>query len=213
MKLYTYFRSSAAYRVRLALALKGLPYVSQPINLASGEQRNRDFLTLNPQGLVPALELDAGDVISQSVAILEWLEECHPNPPLYPADPLARARHRSLCMHISCDIHPLNNLRVLRYLSQELTLEQSARDSWYAHWIHQGFEAIERAVNDFTGPFSLRERPGMLEVMLVPQVYNARRFNVDLQNYPAIEALDARCEGLEAFVISHPSKQADAPPN
>lgn len=211
MQLFSYYRSSAAYRVRIALRLKGLAHEVIAVNLASGEQRRDLFLSNNPQGLVPALRLDSGEVIGQSTAILEWLEECHPTPPLYPTKPLERARQRALCQHIACDIHPLNNLRVLRYLGDELALDKPTVDRWYAHWIQRGFAAIEPAVTDFDGDFSLGNEPGMLELMIVPQVYNARRFAVDLAAFPAICALDARCAELSAFSEAHPSLQEDAP--
>ena len=211
MKLYSYFRSSAAYRVRIALSLKRLDWDTVTVRLTADEQRRDDFLKLNPQGLVPALALEDGSVIGQSTAILEWLEEAHPKPPLYPNAALERAAIRALCQHIACDIHPLNNLRVLNYLKGECGLAQDAVDRWYAHWIQRGFGAVETALADFPGPFSLGERPGMLEVYLAPQVYNARRFNVGLDAFPKLQALDERCRRLNAFADSHPYRQPDTP--
>lgn len=212
MILYSYFRSTAAYRVRIALQLKGIEHSIAPINLIDGEQRGERFLQANPQGLVPALELADGRVISQSTAILEWLEDAHPQPPLYPSDSWERAQHRALCQHIACDIHPLNNLRVLQYLRAELGQSTESVDRWYAHWIQSGFTAIEKAVSELPGPFSLGEQAGMLETFLVPQVFNARRFKVDIAAFPAIQSLDQRALALSAFARAQPSLQVDAPP-
>ena len=211
MQLFSYYRSSAAYRVRIALELKGIQYGITPVNIATGEQRSAGYLADNPQGLVPSLKLDSGAVISQSLAILEWLEEAQPQHPLYPHSQLQRAQYRALCQHIACDIHPLNNLRVLSYLRDELQQPQQSVDRWYAHWIQSGFRAIEAAVQSHPGRFSLDADPGMLEVMLVPQVYNARRFHVDLTDFPGIVALDARCQLIDAFAKAHPLAQPDAP--
>lgn len=212
MQLYSYFRSTAAYRVRIALRLKELEHEVITVDLLRGEQRTEAYLKENPQGLVPALKLSSGEVIGQSGAILEWLEECYPTPALYPNDPLQRATHRALCQHISCDIHPLNNLRVLQYLRDRLQQSDDAVDRWYSHWIQGGFVAIETALEQQSTDFSLGERPGMLELMLIPQVFNARRFHVDIEAFPRICALDQRCNTLPAFADSHPSLQADAPP-
>ncbi|EAQ98484.1 maleylacetoacetate isomerase [Congregibacter litoralis] len=211
MKLYSFFRSTAAYRVRIALGLKKLEHEIAPVDLIAGQQRSATFLGENPQGLVPALVLDSGKTLAQSGAILEWLEETHPDPPLYPEGALARAQTRALCQHIACDIHPLNNLRVLRYLNDPLELEQSAVDDWYAHWIHRGFTPLEKAVGEFPEAFSLGDRPGMLEIFLIPQVFNAYRFKVDLTAFPNIAALDKRCQQLTAFHHAHPSRQVDTP--
>ncbi|WOJ93262.1 maleylacetoacetate isomerase [Congregibacter variabilis] len=211
MELHSYFRSSAAYRVRIALEIKGLEHQIIPIDLTTGQQRGEDYLISNPQGLVPALTLDSGDTLAQSGAILEWLEETHPSPPLYPQNPILKAQHRALCQHIACDIHPLNNLRVLRYLGGTLGLKKDQIDDWYAHWINLGFTAIESALGDFAGNFSLTENPGMFEVFLIPQVYNAYRFQVDLSPFPGIVALDKRCQRLPAFAKAHPSAQPDSP--
>ncbi|WOJ96681.1 maleylacetoacetate isomerase [Congregibacter brevis] len=211
MKLYSYFRSTAAYRVRIALGLKELEHETSPVNLVMGQQRGEEFLAENPQGLVPALKLDSGEVLAQSSAILEWLEEAYPNPPLYPQELLAKTRTRALCQHIACDIHPLNNLRVLRYLGETLAIEQNQVDDWYAHWIHRGFSTIEETVGSFKSGFSMGGHPGMLEVFLIPQVYNAYRFKVDLSAFPQIVALDQRCQTIAAFTTAHPSRQADTP--
>ena len=211
MKLYSYFRSSAAYRVRIALGLKNLQWDTVPVRLGADEQRGAEFLKLNPQGLVPALALDDASVISQSTAIVEWLEETHAQPPLYPRAARDRAAIRALCQHIACDIHPLNNLRVLGYLKEECALAQDAVERWYAHWIQRGFSAVETALEDFPGPFSLGDRPGMLEVYLTPQVHNARRFKVALHAFPKLQALDERCRDIDAFVAAHPQRQPDTP--
>ena len=211
MRLYAYYRSSAAYRVRIALALKGLSAEIRPVDIAAGEQAGEAFRGRNPQGLVPVLETDDGACLAQSVAILEWLEETRPEPALYPASALARARYRGLCQHIACDIHPLNNLRVLRYLGGPLGQGKEAIDAWYAHWITLGFGALEAEVASWSGNFSLGDDPGMFEVMLVPQLYNARRFAVATDAFPALVALDARCALIDAFRSAHPHRQPDTP--
>ncbi|MFT4769709.1 MAG: maleylacetoacetate isomerase [Glaciecola sp.] len=211
MELYSYFRSSAAYRIRIALGIKGLEHKIVPVNLTTGQQRGEDYLKNNPQGLVPALTLESGETLAQSSAILEWLEEAHPDPSLYPQNLISKAQHRALCQHIACDIHPLNNLRVLRYLSGTLKQEKTQVDDWYAHWIHQGFIAIEIALGDLETEFSLGNNPGMLEVFLIPQVYNAYRFKVDLSPFPRIVTLDSHCQKLAVFAKAHPSCQVDSP--
>ena len=206
MILYGYGFSSATYRVRIALALKGLPYTSVIKNLRAGEQRLSDFLQINPQGFVPALGLDDGSVLVQSVAIIEYLDEMYPNPPLLPAEPLARARVRALAQAITSDIHPLNNLRVLRYLEQKLILDQTTRDSWYRHWVETGFESLERWLSRdaHTGRFCHGSAPTLADICLVPQVFNARRFSVDMNRYPRILAIDAACRALPAFQAAAP---------
>src|SRR5580698_6668785 len=195
MILYDYGLSSASYRVRIALALKNLPYTSINKNLRAGEHRLSDFLSINVQGFVPALGLNDGAVLTQSVAIIEYLDEIYPEPPLLPAEPLARARVRALTQAITSDIHPLNNLRVLRYLEDKLSLDKATRDAWYRHWIELGFEALERwLVRDpATGRFCHGDSVTMADLCLVPQVFNARRFSVDLLPYPRIVAIDAAC--------------------
>jgi len=208
MILYDYALSSASYRVRIALALKGLQVTSVQKNLRDGEQRHEDFLTINSQGLVPALTLDDGTVLTQSVAIMEYLDEIYPEPPLLPASSLARARVRALAQLITCDIHPLNNLRVLRYLQNDLNLDKEVRDTWYRHWIQLGFEALERSLarDAAGGRFCHGDTPTLADVCLVPQVFNARRFAVALEPYPRIAAIDAACRELPAF-------QSAAPPS
>ena len=210
MILYGYGLSSASYRVRIALALKNLPYTSISKNLRAGEHRLADFLCINVQGFVPALGLDDGAVLTQSVAIMEYLDEIYPNPRLLPAEPLARARVRALTQVITSDIHPLNNLRVLRYLEDKLVLDKETRDSWYRHWVAVGFDALERwLVRDAaTGRFCHGDSPTLADICLVPQVFNARRFAVDLQPYPRIVGIDAACRDLPAFQGAAPERQA-----
>jgi len=209
VKLYSYFRSSSSYRLRIALNLKGLDHDIVPVNLVAGEQRGEAYRAVNPQGLVPALDTGSAQLV-QSTAILEWLEEQYPEPPLYPADALARARVRSLCQHIACEIQPLNNLGVLGYLRETLGQDEDAVKRWYAHWVTRGFESLE-AVAPAEGYLG-GTVPGMAEVFLVPQLYNARRFAVDLAPFPRLVAIDARCADLEAFARAHPDRQPDAPP-
>lgn len=214
LALYGYWRSSAAYRVRIALNLKGLAYRQVPVHLVKdgGQQRAADYRTLNPQQLVPLLvdEANGGARISQSLAILEYLDEVFPVPALLPDDPVRRAQVRALAMHIACEIHPLNNLRVLQYLSAELGVDDEARNAWYQHWVGQGLAAVEAGLECFDGRLSLKDRPGYLEACLVPQVYNARRFACDLAAYPRILEIVARCETLPAFQQAAPEVQPDA---
>ncbi len=207
MKLYTYFRSSAAYRVRIALNLKGLPYKAMPIHLLKKEQSAPDYLAVNPQGRVPALDL-GGTVLIQSPAILEYLEEVYPDPPLLPSDPVARARVRAVCALIACDIHPLNNVGVLRYVKRAFGQEQTAIDDWYRHWIVEGFTALEQLIEP--GPFAFGPSPTLADVYLVPQVYNGLRLRVPMEPYPKIAAADCACSGLDAFKAAAPEAQADA---
>jgi maleylacetoacetate isomerase len=207
MRLHTYFRSSAAYRVRIALNLKGLAYESVPVNLLKGEHGASEYMAVNPQGRVPSLETD-GAVLIQSPAILEYLEETHPEPPLLPSDPVARARVRAACALIGCDIHPLNNLAVLRYLKGQLGHEQAAIDAWYAHWIVEGFDALEKLIGQ--GPFAFGRRPTLADVYLVPQVANARRFKIALDRWPRIAAAEAACAARDAFAAAAPDRQPDA---
>jgi maleylpyruvate isomerase len=206
MILYGYGLSSASYRVRIAMALKNLQYTSVVKNLRSGEHRLSEYLQVNVQGFVPALGLDDGVVLMQSVAIIEYLDELYPDPPLLPAEPLARARVRALTQAIASDIHPLNNLRVLRYLEEQLGLDKQTRDNWYRHWVGVGFEALERwLVRDAaTGRFCHGDAPTIADACLVPQVFNARRFSVDLNPYPRILAIDAACRELPAFRTTAP---------
>jgi maleylacetoacetate isomerase len=211
-ELYSYFRSSAAYRVRIALGLKGLEYRIAPIHLlrGGGEQHGAEYLRRNPQGLVPAL-VEEGHVLTQSLAIMEYLDEAYGPPALLPEDALGRARVRSLALHIACDIHPLNNLRVLRWLAHELHVEQPARDVWYRHWIEEGFRALETQLQSAeTGRCCHGDRPGLADCCLIPQVYNARRLDVDLAPYPTIARIVEHCEALPAFQAAHPDMQPDA---
>jgi maleylacetoacetate isomerase len=210
MILYGHAMSSASYRVRIALALKGLQVTSVLLDLRAGEQRREAFLQINTQGLVPALVLDDGAVLTQSAAIIEYLEEAHPQPPLLPRAPLQRARVRALSQAITCDVHPLNNLRVLQYLETELGRDKESRDSWYRHWVQLGFAALEsRLVRDgATGRFCHGDSPSMADVCLVPQVFNARRFAVDLGEYPRIVGIDAACRELPEFQSAAPDRQA-----
>jgi len=209
LTLYGYPLSSAAYRVRIALALKGVKASTVNKQLRRGEHRHKDYLKINPQGFVPALALEDGTVITQSLAIIEWLDESHPPPTLLPAEPRARARVRSLSQLITCDIHPLNNLRVMQYLESTLSIGQPVRDEWYRHWIATGFAALEEALgrDASRGRYCFGDQPGMADVCLVPQVYNARRYSVDLTPYPRVVAIDAACRELPAFESAAPEKQ------
>jgi maleylacetoacetate isomerase len=207
VKLYTFFRSSAAYRVRIALNLKGLSYDAAFISLPKNEQRQPDYMAINPQGRVPTLDRD-GTVLIQSPAILEYLEETHPEPPLLPRDPVTRAKVRAVAAVIGCDIHPLNNSGTLAYLKGRMGQDEAAVNAWYAHWVVEGFRAIERLVEP--GPFAFGDRPTLADIYLVPQVYNARRFKVPLDDYPKIAAVDAACGEVDAFKAAAPEKQPDA---
>jgi maleylacetoacetate isomerase len=213
MKLHGYFRSSAAFRVRIALNLKKLDYESVSVHLRRGDQRTSDFLGVNPQGLVPALEED-GQRLIQSLPIIEWLDETHPEPPLLPADAAGRARVRGLAAIVACDIHPLNNLRVLRYLLRTLGQDEAALASWYNHWIAEGFGAIEALLADDrrTGRFCHGDAPGLADIALVPQVVNAERYRLDLAPYPTITRIFENCMTLDAFAAAHPERQPDFEP-
>ncbi|HVY80649.1 MAG TPA: maleylacetoacetate isomerase [Steroidobacteraceae bacterium] len=211
MKLYTYYRSSAAFRVRIALNLKGLAHELVPVHLRRAEHRASEYLERNPQGLVPALE-DGGEVISQSLAIIEYLEEKYPDPPLLPADRIARARVREMAMLVACDMHPLNNLRVLNFLRSPLGLEENAvTRTWYTHWIAEGFRALEeqakRASGD--GRHMFGTDVTLADVYIVPQMYNAVRFNCDVGPYPTLRAICAHLETLPAFAKAAPEAQPD----
>ena len=212
MKLYDYFRSSAAYRVRIALNLKGLAPQREFVHLRKGAQRSDDYRTLNPQGLVPALALDGGAVLTQSLAILEYLEETHPAPPLLPAGASARARVRALALAVACDIHPLDNLRVLRYLVQTMGATEAQKDAWYKYWVDVGLEALERqlARDAATGRFCHGDTPTLADVCLVPQLANARRVDMDLAPYPTLTRIEAACLALPAFAAAAPARQPDA---
>ena len=210
MKLYTYFRSSAAFRVRIALNLKGLAYDPAFVHLARGEHRKPDYATVNPQALVPALE-DAGRLLNQSLAIIEYLDESRPFPPLLPKEAFARARVRSLSLLVACEIHPLNNLRVLQHLKRALGQNEEQINAWYRHWIADGLAKLETALADpATGRFSQGDTPGMADCCLVPQVFNAQRYQCDTSGYPNIMRIHAECMKLEAFDRAQPGKQPDA---
>jgi maleylacetoacetate isomerase len=213
VRLYSYWRSSAAYRVRIALALKGIDWATQGVHLVrdGGEQRKPAYLRINPQGLVPSLA--AGEhLLTQSLAIIEYLDEVHPEPPLLPADPLARARVRSLAQIVACDIHPLNNLRVLQWLKGHLGADDGQRDQWYRHWIVEGFAAFEAVIanSPHTGRFCHGDRPTVADLCLVPQVYNALRYDCDLEAFPEIRRVNAACLELAAFRRAVPEAQPDA---
>ena len=210
MKLYTYFRSSAAYRVRIALNLKGLPHEMVPVHLTKdgGYQRKADFVAVNPQMRVPALALSSGEVITQSLAIIEYLDDIHPEPPLLPADALERAHVRAIAQTVACDIHPLNNLVVLQYLKRTLKHEQPEIDAWYRHWVIEGFKAIEAMISP--APYACGSQVTLADLCLVPQVFNARRLKVPLDAFPKIVAADAACLKLAAFDKARPENQPDA---
>ena len=213
MKLYGFFRSSAAFRVRIALNLKKLDYENAFIHLRRGDQAAAPFLGVNPQGLVPALEVD-GQTLTQSLAIIEYLDETHPEPPLLPRDAAGRARVRALAAIVACDIHPLDNLRVLRYLHGPLGHDQGAIETWYNHWIDSGFGALERLLADDprTASFCHGDTPGLADIALVPQVYNAHRYPLDLDPYPTIMRIYQACRTLDAFAAADPDRQPDSEP-
>jgi maleylacetoacetate isomerase len=210
MKLYSYFRSSAAFRARIALNLKGIDYETVPVHLTKdgGHNRRPEYRAINPQMRIPALVADNGEVLIQSLAIIEYLEETHPQPPLLPKDPIARAKVRGLADIIACDIHPLNNVGPLRYLKQKMHQEQNAIDAWYHHWVTDGFEAYEALVQP--GPYSCGSEVTLADVFLVPQVANARRLKVPLDKFPKIVGIDAACLKLPAFDRARPENQPDA---
>jgi maleylpyruvate isomerase len=210
LKLYTYFRSSAAYRVRIALNLKGLQPELAFVHLTKdgGQQRKPDFVAVNPQMRVPALVLPSGEVLTQSLAIIEYLDEIHPEPPLLPPDPMARAKVRSIAQIIACDIHPIDNLAVLQYLKRTLKHEQAEIDAWYQHWIVEGFKAIEAMIEP--APYTCGAQVTLADICLVPQVFNARRLKVPLDAFPRIVAADAACLKLPAFDKARPENQPDA---
>lgn len=213
LKLHTYFRSSAAYRVRIALNLKGLPYESIPVHLVrgGGEQHLPAYKAVNPAALVPALEAD-GRVLTQSLAIIEYLDETHPTPPLLPASAPDRARVRAIAQTIACDVHPLNNLRVLKYLEERLAVDAERRDTWYRHWVEGGLAVVEQllARDDRTGRFCHGDEPGLADCCLVPQVFNARRFGCDLTAMPTVVRIADHCVEVDAFRLATPERQPDA---
>lgn len=208
LRLYSYWRSSAAYRVRIALNLKGIEHTIVPVDLAAGQQAEADYAARNPQGLVPLLE--DGDIrLTQSQAIVEYLDERYPKPALYPDAALERARVRAFAGAIACDIHPLNNLRVLKYLKGPLGQDTAAVDEWYAHWVRTAFKALEAQAGD--GPYAFGDALTAADLFLVPQIYNARRFRVALDDFPKLVAIDAACADLPAFRDAAPEAQPDAP--
>lgn len=210
MKLYSYFRSSAAFRVRIALNLKNVPHEMASIHLTrdGGQQRQPDYRAINPQMRVPSLTLSSGETLTQSMAIIEYLDEVYPEPPLLPADPVERAKVRALAQIIACDIHPLNNTIVLGYLKNNLGHDQATIDAWYRNWVTIGFEAIEAMVQP--GPYAFGSRVTLADVLLVPQVFNGRRFKVPMDAFPKIAAIEAACNALPAFDAARPEKQFDA---
>jgi len=212
LTLHGYYRSSTSYRVRIALNLKGLEWRHAGVDLLAGEDRSADYLAVNPQGLLPTLELADGRYLSQSMAILEYLDEAHPEPSLLPAEPLARARVRSLALQIACDIHPLNNLRALKYLRSEFGQGDAAVNAWYRHWVAIEFEALERRLvaDPATGSCCHGDAVSQADVCLVPQVYNAERFAVDMAAYPTLARIAAHCRALPAFTAAAPERQPDA---
>jgi maleylacetoacetate isomerase len=210
MKLYSYFRSSAAYRVRIGLNLKGLDYDYIPVNLLHSEQKNEEYMALNPQGLVPAMELSDGQIIAQSVALLEWLEEAHPEPALLPSDLLERARVRSVVNSIACDVHPLCNLSVTNHLRGEYQADDEGVFRWYTTWMHRSFTAIEQELASNDSTYSFSDRPCMADLFLVPQIYNARRFDIPLENFPHITRVVDNCNALPAFADAAPEVQPDS---
>ena len=203
MKLYDYFRSSAAYRVRIALNLKGLSYERIAVNLLQGEQKEDSYKTLNPQGLVPTL-VDDDKVFTQSLAICEYLEETHPEPPLLPSDPVARAQVRTLALAVACEIHPLNNSGVLKYLVEQLGASETDKLVWYHHWLREGFTSIETLLANQSGRFCHGDSPTLADVCLVPQMFNARRFKLDLTPFPTIVRIEQTCLELPAFADARP---------
>ena len=213
MKLYTYFRSSAAYRVRIALHLKGLAYEAIPVHLlkSGGEQLQRAYLAVNPTALIPTLD-DDGATLTQSLAIIEYLDETHAAAALLPADAAGRARVRALALTVACDIHPLGNLRVLKYLVQVLKVGEEAKLAWIRHWLQLGLDSIETmlASDTCTGRFCHGDTPGIADCCLVPQVFNALRFELDMTPYPTIMRIHAACAALPGFIAAHPAQQRDA---
>jgi maleylpyruvate isomerase len=213
MKLYSYFRSSAAYRVRIALNLKGLAYEYAPIHLLrdGGQQLKPDYRELNPDGIVPTF-IDGDNVLTQSLAIIEYLDEMHPEPALLPGTPLDRAFVRSVALQIACEIHPVDNLRILKYLKHTLKVGDEAKDAWYRHWLDSGFESLEkRLANDSrVGKLCFGDTPTLADLCLVPQVYNARRFNLDMSRYPTIERIADHAAQIDAFARAAPGQQPDA---
>jgi maleylacetoacetate isomerase/maleylpyruvate isomerase len=213
MKLHNYFRSSASFRVRIALELKGLSYEYLPVHLVKGEHKAQAYAAVSPSRMVPTLETDDGQRLGQSLAIIEYLDETHPQPPLLPADPLGRARVRSLAQLIACDIHPLNNLRVLKYLVRELKVEEEAKNTWYRHWVREGLLAFERELALLPrGTYCYGDTPTLADCCLVPQIFNGKRFNVDFSGLDRTLAAFDACMKLPAFQKAQPSSCPDNEP-
>ena len=210
MKLYNYFRSSASFRVRIALHLKGLAFDYVPVHLAKGEQKKPEFGAITSEGLVPVLELDDGRRLTQSMAIIEYLDETHPQPALLPADALGRARVRALAQIVACEIHPLNNLRVLKYLVHDLQVSDEAKNGWYKHWVRLGLLAYEAQLAEHAGTYSHGDQPSLADCCLVPQIFNAQRFDCDLSGLPRTMAVFDACMQLDAFQKAQPSACPDA---
>ena len=204
--LYDYYRSSAAYRVRIGLNLKGVEYESRQVNLLESEQKSAEYRSLNPQGLVPMLEID-GQRLTQSLAIMVYLDQRFPEPVLMPRDPADGAHVRAMALSVACDIHPLNNLRVLKYLTGPLGISEEQKNGWYAHWIGEGFAALEAMAAPRSGEFMFGDALSLADVMLVPQMFNARRFNVPVDAYPTLVRADANACRIEAFAAAHPDRQ------
>ncbi len=206
MRLYDYWRSTAAYRVRIALHMKGLDFEQIPIDLRAGGQRTEEYREVNPQGLIPFF-VDGDLAIGQSLAIIDYLEDTHPDPAVLPTDPKARARVRAIAQIIASDIHPLNNLRILQYLERDLGCDQLKRLIWYHRWLADGFKAIEAMIKDTAGDFCFGDEPTLADICLIPQVYNAKRYEVDLGPFPTIRTINDHCQGIEAFAKAAPQHQ------
>lgn len=212
MELFNYFRSSASYRVRIGLALKNLDYTYTPVHLVRGEHLSESYATVSAARLVPSLKEDDGTLLTQSLAILEYLDETHPNPPLLPADARGRARVRALALDVACEIHPLNNLRVLRYLTGELKLSEDDKNRWYRHWVETGLAALERQLDGHpqTGRFCHGDAPSIADITLVPQIFNARRLDCRLDHVPTVMRIFDQCMDVPAFAATQPSACPDA---
>jgi maleylacetoacetate isomerase len=204
-RLFDYFRSSASYRVRIALNLKRIDYEAVPVNLVEGGQKGPAYRAVNPQGLIPALEID-GRVLAQSLAIIDYLDSTRPEPALIPADPFDAAHVRAMALLVACDIHPLNNLRVLKYLSGPLGQPEESRNAWYRHWLGEGFAALEAMAAPRAGRHLLGDSPTLADICLVPQMFNARRFEVPLDDYPTLVRADSEANRLEPFAAAHPDR-------
>ena len=209
MELFNYFRSSASYRVRIGLALKGLPFDYTPVHLVSNEQTSEGYAAVSVARLVPLLK-DDDKLVHQSLAILEYLDETHPTPALLPADPLGRARVRALALDIACEIHPLNNLRVLRYLTHSLGVSEDDKNRWYRHWVETGLETVERQLSAQPSTYCHGETPGLADCVLVPQIFNAQRFNCRTEHVPQVMRVFERCMKLQAFEATRPENCPDA---